>query len=282
MNRKTVFVVIALAVCGCSTSKGPTEPTNPNLVLYTAIGASDTTGFGSSMPCLPLTSCPDGTGYVQRVERQLEATGKTVTLLNIGIPGSVLSPEVEALGDSLGNEIFGNFLQREVPFVQRDATLVTVFAGGNDANTVGAALRAGRGGLDPTSYVQGHIDAFGRDMRTLMTGVRSRAPNARIVILNLPNLAALPYSAGLTLNEKRWLQMISVGFSAQANALGSQGALVIDLMCDGAFYSASMYSGDGFHPNDAGYARLADLVLPVATTGTVTPPRATCSQMTLF
>jgi lysophospholipase L1-like esterase len=282
MNRKIVIAALALAVCGCSTTKGPTEPTDPTLVLYTAMGASDTTGFGSSIPCLPLTSCPDGTGYVQSVERMLEDAGKSVTLLNIGIPGAVLSPDVQALGNSLDRGIPANFIEREMPFVQRNATLVTVFAGANDANTVGAAVRAGRGGLDPTAYVQGHVDAFGRDLRTLVAGIRDRAPDARIVVLNLPNMAALPYSSGLSLTEKQWLQKISVGFSAQANALGSQGALVLDLMCDGTFYTASYYSSDGFHPNDAGYRRLADLVVAAAVSGTVTPPRASCVQMAFF
>ena len=135
---------------------------------------------------------PSGTGYVQLIERRLESSGKAVTLLNIGAPGAVLSPEVEAIGDSLGRGIVGNFIERELPFVRRDATLVTVFAGGNDANTVGAALQAGYGGLNPAGYAQAQVTNFGRDLRTLMTGIRDRAPDARIIILNLPNLAALP------------------------------------------------------------------------------------------
>ena len=186
------FVVVALlVVSGCNSSKSPTDPTptNPNTILYTAIGASDAIGIGASVPCLPLTPCPQGTGYVQTLERQLHTGANAVTLLNLGIPGTVLSPATQSLGNSIGREIFGNMLEREVPFVQRDATLVTVFAGGNDVNTIGAALDAGLGGLNPAGYVQTQIDNFGRDMRSLMTGVKDRAPTARIVILNLPNLA---------------------------------------------------------------------------------------------
>jgi hypothetical protein len=48
------------------------------------------------------------------------------------------------------------------------------------------------------------------------------------------------------------------------------------------FYTASYYSSDGFHPNDAGYRRLADLVVAAAVSGTVTPPRASCVQMAFF
>ena len=42
-----------------------------------------------------------------------------------------------------------------------------------------------------------------------------------------------------------------------------------------------MYSSDGFHPNDAGYSRMADLIL-AANTGSVAPPRASCPQMAMF
>ena len=55
-------------------------------------------------------------------------------------------------------------------------------------------------------------------------------------MLNLPNMAGLPYSASLTVAQKRILQSIAVGFSAQTNTLVQQGALVIDLMCDARSY----------------------------------------------
>jgi lysophospholipase L1-like esterase len=283
MNRKLVILAALLVASGCEAVNSPSDPPpDSSIVFYTAIGASDTSGFGSSVPCLPLTSCPDGTGYVQTIERRLRTSGKTVTLLNLGIPGAVLAPEVQIIGNQLGRSIVGNFIEREIPFVQRNATLVSVFAGGNDVNTIGAAIAAGYGGVNPAGYVQTQTDNFGRDLRTLVAGIRDRAPQARLVFLNLPNLAGLPYAAGYTLNEKRWLQTIAVGFSAQINALGSQGALVIDLMCDAAFYQGGMYSSDGFHPNDAGYSRLADFIVAAANSGAVTPPRASCSQMTIF
>jgi len=283
MKRLVWLIVTLLAVSGCESARSPSEPTpDPNTVLYTAIGASDAIGFGGSVPCLPLTACPQGTGYVQTIGRRLQGTGKTVTLLNLGIPGAVLSPEIQSIGNSIGRDIFGNFLEREMPFVQRNATLVTVFAGANDVNTIGGALEAGLGGVNPSAYVLTRTENFGRDLRALVAGIKDRAPQARIVVLNIPNMAGLPYAAGYSLTQKRWLQQIAVGFSAQANALTAQGALVIDLMCDAAFYSPGMYSGDGFHPNDAGYARLADLAYGAVDTGSAVPPRVSCGQMTLF
>jgi lysophospholipase L1-like esterase len=281
----SAILALGLAASACSDSDSPTQPTPPantNETNYTAVGASDAIGFGGSIPCFPFADCPTGTGYVPVVGRRLSAAGRTVTLVNLGIPGAVLSPEVQVIGNNLGRGIQGNFLEREMPFVPRNSTLVTIFAGGNDANTIGEAVRAGQGGADPVAFVTTQTNNFGRDMRSLVTGIKGRAANARIIVLNLPNLAGLPYAANLSLTEKRALQTIAVGFSAQTNGLTQQNALVIDLMCDPRSYIAANYSTDGFHPNDAGYAYIADLVYAAASTGSVTPPRASCPQMALF
>ena len=270
------------AACSSSNPTGPSDPLPANVVNYTAIGASDAIGVGSSAVCLPFTPCPDGKGYVQLLERRLKADGKTVTLLNLGLPGGVVGPEIQALGNDLGRGVLTNFLDNEVPFVASDATLVTVFAGGNDVNTIGAAVEAGYGGVDPLGYVMARTAGFARDLKKMMDGIKARSPRARIVILNLPNLAGLPYAAGYSTTRKRGLQNIAVRFSAEINKLTSQGATVIDVMCDGGFYQANRYSSDGFHPNDAGYARMAEVAYTPATTGSAPLPQADCSFMKLY
>jgi len=281
--RRLSVCLIVLLSAACDFLRNPAEPTvPPNVVNYTAIGASDAIGFGGSSPCLPLIVCTSGTGYVQQVAQRLQSTGKTVTLTNLGIPGAVLSPETEAIGDALGRDIFDDFLEREMPFVPRNSTLVSVFAGGNDVNTIGGGIRAGEGGSNIDAYVQGQIQKFGRDIRSLVAGIRSRAGDPRIIALNLPNLAAMPYASGLTLAEKRIVQQLSVGFSAEINALAASRVIVIDLMCDTAFYGSALISSDGFHPNDAGYTRLADLVFNAANTGSAPAPQASCAPMTAF
>ena len=284
MMKYARLAVALVAVSACDVIKNPTDPSsNPtpaaNQVNYTAVGASDAIGWGGSIFCVPFTACPDGTGYVPDVVRKYQADQKTVTLMNLGIPGAVLSPQIEAIAGSIGRDVYGNFIDREMPFVPKNSTLVTVFAGGNDANTIGAAVDKGVGGSDPNGYIATQTQDFGRDMLALINGIKSRAPSARIVVLNLPNLAGLPYASGYTLAQKRGLQQIAVGFSSQINALGAQGVLVLDLMCDSHIYQASSLSSDGFHPNDTGYAYIAGLVYAAASTGTVTPPRASCSQM---
>jgi lysophospholipase L1-like esterase len=280
----TMALLACLAACS-EKSDSPTDPSPPtqsNEDSVAAVGASDVIGYGGSSPCLPFADCPDGTGYVQTTVRRLRAQGRTVTVTNLGIPGAVLSREFEDLGNSLGRGIPGNFIEREMPFVPRGATIVTIFAGGNDANTVGSAVRAGNGGSNPLDYIDGQVRNFGRDLATLVTGIRGRAPQARIVLLNLPNLAALPYVSTYPVAERSVLQRIAVGFSAQANALASSNVLVIDLMCDARSYLAGNYYSDGFHPNDAGYAFMTELVYAAATSGSAAPPRASCAQMTLL
>ncbi|HEX5215924.1 MAG TPA: SGNH/GDSL hydrolase family protein [Vicinamibacterales bacterium] len=277
-RRLTCALLLLAAVSACS-KESPTEPDN-NTIAYTAIGASDANGVGSSAPCLG--SCTTGQGYVPQLTRRMEQGGRTVTLSNLGIPTALLSPEFQQLSNAVGREALGNFLDGEVPRVPSSTTLLTVFAGANDANVVGMAIRAGLAGADVSGYIAARVQAFARDLRALLTGVRGRAPGTRIVFLNLPNLAGMPYAAGLSLDEKRLLQQIAVAFSAQVNTLVADGVLVADVMCDSRSLQSGIFSSDGFHPNDTGYAFLADLLYGPATTGSAPAPAASCSAMTLF
>ena len=47
---------------------------------------------------------------------------------------------------------------------------------------------------------------------------------------------------------------------------------VVDLMCDARSYQPGIYSSDGFHPNDQGYAYLAEVLLQAITSGVGTGP----------
>lgn len=271
-----------MATAGCEAFRKSTEPSpiDSDAVTYDAIGASDAIGYGASDFCLPLLPCTTGFGYVQQVTRRLIAEGKTVTLNNLGWPGAVLSPQVQQLSSSIGLGASRNVLSDEAPYVRRDATLVTVFIGANDANAVGRAVLNGHGGSDPAGFVQTHIQNFARDMQTMAGTIKGRAPGARIVVLNLPNMANTPYAAGFTLSEKRVLQTLTVGFSAGINALALQGIVVVDLTCDANFYNPGIYSGDGFHPNDTGYNYLTEVVFRAIKSGST--PAASCSLMNVF
>jgi lysophospholipase L1-like esterase len=290
-RRLLIAALLALFGSGiaCSKSDNPTSPsptpTPDGPIFYTAIGASDGIGFGSSSPCFPFTDCPDGNGYVQILRRRLRDTGRTVDHRNLSIPGSVLSKTIFDLAASIGRpieDIAGNFIDRQAPFVPTNTTHVTIFAGGNDANVIAQAARAGRGGSDVNGYVDGLVRQWGTDLQDLVARIRTRAPNARIVALNMINLAGAPYLASNTTAEKSLMQRVAVGISDQVNALTSRNVLVVDLMCDGRLYQPQNYSSDGFHPGDGGYAVFAEDALPALKDGANNQPNTGCAQRRLF
>ena len=289
MNRRLLITALA-ALFGsgiaCNKSDSPTSPTPADgPIFYTAIGASDGIGFGSSSPCLPFVDCPDGKGYVQILRRQLQNTGRTVDHRNLSIPSAVLSKAIEDLARDIGqpiSDIAGNFIDRQAPFVPANTTHVTIFAGGNDANVIGRATLAGRGGNDVNSYIDAQVRQWGTDLEDLIVRIRARAPNARIVVLNMINLAGAPYLASRPPSEKSIMQRIAVGISDRVNALTSRQVLVVDLMCDARLYVPSNYASDGFHPGDNGYAIFAEDALAALRDGTNNQPNTNCAQRRLF
>jgi lysophospholipase L1-like esterase len=274
----------ATAACSkLSNNQAPASPSGPpaagSNVVYTAVGASDTAGVGSSGVCVPFTECPGGMGYVPVTVRALQARSYSVRLLNLGIPTAVVGRDVQTLGTQYGRFIAGNFVDNEAPFVLMDSTVTTVFGGVNDVITVVSAIGQGAGGSDAAAYIDAQVRAFTSSYASLISGIRARAPGTRIVALNLPNVAALPYFAGGSPDQRRAQQRLSVGFTTAAvNVLTSQGVTVVDLMCDARSYLPSNYSSD-FHPNDAGYAFISSEVVNAITSGSYPAPQASCPAM---
>jgi lysophospholipase L1-like esterase len=292
MTRRLLIAALLAVFCSeiaCSkpgdNPTGPTPTPDNGPIFYTAIGASDGIGFGSSAPCIPLApDCIDGRGYVQSLARSLKATGREFGWQNLSLPGAVLSRAIEDLARDVGTpiEVVGNFVERQAQFVLPKTTHVTIFAGGNDANIIGRAVLAGRGGSDPNAYIDAQVRQWGVDLEDLVGRIRGRAPNARIVVLNMINLAGSPYLASRPQSEKSIMQRIAVGISDRANALTSRGVLVVDLMCDARLYVPSNYASDGFHPGDNGYAVFAEDTLPALRDGANNQPNTGCGQRRLF
>ena len=90
----------ALTISACSKlglgDDSPSAPSGPppagSTITYSAIGASDANGVGSSVVCLPWTECPNGTGYPFVAARQLQSQGFKVAVTNLGIPTAVIGP----------------------------------------------------------------------------------------------------------------------------------------------------------------------------------------------
>ncbi|HET6958377.1 MAG TPA: SGNH/GDSL hydrolase family protein [Vicinamibacterales bacterium] len=281
-------VVVAATGCdklGLGDNGSPTAPSPPapgSAIFYTAVGASDAAGVGSSAECVPFTDCPNGMGYVPVTVRALKAQGFTVTSLNGGIPTTVIGPDFGALGAMYGRIIVGSMIETQMPFVQTNATVVTIFAGVNEILTIRAALGGGAGGSDPNAFIDAQVRAFANDYATLLTGIRARAGSPRIVILNVPNAAGMPFMAAASLADRQAAQRMAVGMSKTVvNPLVSSSVTVIDMMCDGRSYAPSNYSSDGLHPNDPGYAFISSEVVKAITQRSYPAPQASCAGMTI-
>jgi len=279
----TVVAAALAGACGKGNdATGPSDvPSANSTIVYTALGASDVIGVGASVVCLPFEDCPTGRGYVPVAGRELRSRGFTVNLHPLGLPGAVLSSRIIALGRQYGRaDLVANLIDQEAPFILHETTLITIFTGGNDVNVITTALGGGAGGADRAGFINNQITAFGQDFNSLIQAVRQRVPSARIVVLNLPNMGAIPMSANVSREQKLAAQMLSVGITTRVfNPLTSSGVLVIDLMCDPRAYQISTYSADGFHPNDTGYSWMAAEVV-AATTTSYKAPAGSCPQMT--
>ena len=204
--------IVGLVACGLfDKDESPTAPSTPRPpvasapVRYTAIGASDAIGVGASVVCVPFTPCENGTGYVPLLARRV-AGSREVTLTNLGIPGSVLSPTIHQIAQAHGRDIPANFVDREMPFVPSNATLITIFGGANDTNALADAIERGAAGNDVRGYIATQVRAFGADYERLVRGVRTRAPEGFIILLNVPNMAGLPYAAGFSQSRRQVLR----------------------------------------------------------------------------
>jgi lysophospholipase L1-like esterase len=282
--RIVALLVVTLSSLNCDKGTidgnptGPSAPPAPGAsISYTAVGASDANGVGSSVVCVPFTDCPNGMGYVQVATRQLTARGFAVRLTNLGIPTAVIGPDFQMLGQRFGRTIAGNFIEHEAPFVQPSN-----IAGVNEVNTITAALGGGAGGGDPLAYVDAQVRAFATDYTTLITAIRSRAGNPRLVILNVPNAGAMPFLANAPLAQRQIAQRAAVAMSRTVvNPLASSTVAIVDVLCDTRSYQPAFYSSDGLHPNDGGYANIAAEVVRAITATSYPPPQASCAAMTL-
>ena len=89
----------------------------------------------------------------------------------------------------------------------------------------------------------------------------------------------MPFRARSPLPERQAAQRASARMTTAINALPN--VTVVDLMCDARLYQPSIYSSDGFHPNDAGYAIIADEIVKALTLSSYPAPKTSCAQMTL-
>lgn len=309
-------VAASAALAGCSSDTVHLSPQAPatqapvTAIAYTAIGASDAAGYGATVSCntaqmpvqVALPACPGGTGYVPDIRNTLAAQPHTAVALNdLGISGAVVGPKTAALIDTYGSAtssapcqprtgsdvVPGDFITNELPNVRGNETLVTIFAGGNDTNGIVNAAAcltlAGQSQQQVATFLTSAITQFGQEFQQLVLAVHAKAPKAKIVVANLPNFAGIPFAQTPQVAPvKPLLQAVSVGIDTNVyQPAFALGVPVVDLLCNPSSYDPANFYTDGFHPNDAGYAALAQAFVAQILAAKPTPPQTSCSYMSL-
>ena len=224
LGSMVALFVITLACSSCA-QLGQATSFDPkatgHVYAYTAIGASDAVGFGSSAPC-PTSSvvigpdteqmpnpvnCPGGAGYVPVASQLLAVAPNSVVLTDLGISGAVAGATERTLGNTWEPFLFGcsssgpnvcipgDFIDDELPIIPANQEVVTVFAGGNDTNAILAHVAIACASCTPDqvkTMVMDDIMSFGADFQTLLLSIHAARPLAHIYAANLPNFALIP------------------------------------------------------------------------------------------
>jgi len=266
MRRIGSALAVSLVVAtlfGCTSPSGNSVLPVPAVRTYTAVGASDAVGVGAvqcptaGVPPMPSPpSCPGGNGYVPVLAGMLTGPRAQVNLFDLGISGAVIGPDIQA-DTALCFGAPGNFITNELPVVNAQSNVVTIFAGGNDTNAIVAcAVGIAMGGGNPQPFIAAEIAKFGADYNTLVQGIKAASPpGVTIVVSNLPNFSLIPVGTTQPAGARALLAEVSIALDTQViNPMaGTSVAAVVDLRCDPRSYVAANFSADGFHPNAAGY-----------------------------
>lgn len=170
---------------------------------------------------------PLSRGYVFAIERGLTDLGEDVVLENLGIPGAT-ADEIEDVALQLANIL-------DTP------ELVTLWVGSND-------IVAGR-----------TVEEFEGDLQAIFTKINDIKSDATVVfVATVPDLTALPRFVEEPKPEVTTarIQAFNAAITRQAQ---SAGATILDFYAEPI--EGFQISDDGFHPNNAGHQRIAEVFL---------------------
>lgn len=231
-------------------------PVVPTSGLYTAFGGSDVA---------------DPTSWIYTVASNAQTQyGITITVDDLGISGAVSGPSVRAWDPT---DFPADVLDNEVPSLPANSKYITLFAVVNDIDA--AVLH---GNVDETTFVATYATSF----NVALGFITGKAPQAKVVVINSPNLAGLPYSLQYPTATRQLLQEYSNAADDQVIDLATlQGIPVVDVRCNPLTYNPANFQADGLHPGPVGKALLASLVTP-ALFGSISAPPTSCAQTALI
>jgi lysophospholipase L1-like esterase len=233
-------------------------PTPPG--VYVAIGDSITFGTGitdtcSTYPDHPVDIeefCADhfGKSYPERVAYALRDAGIAGRFMNLGIGGATV----------------GQVLKEELPWLPPDATVITLYIGTNDLRLVESHKLA----LDTT------MQLYEKGYKMILDYLHQKVPNAKVVLVNVPNQKMLNGTGQYQPDQLAMLDKTSQLGDTFIDAMYPKYA-VVDTICQPYTYDLALQFNGGVHPNDAGAAPLADLIVKGMEAKTPPAPAKTCT-----
>jgi len=235
----TLLAVLAVVVAACSAPSGrqlppPAAPSGPELV-YVAVGASETVGFGADQPLRE--------AWPRVLYR--DELPESAVFVNMGIPGATVA---QAIRDEL-----------PMALSVRPA-LATVWLNVNDIID----------GVDPDDFERDLgtlVKALRREGATRVL-VANVPPIDRLPVYLAcrpnPPTGGPPCRIGATLPGPEALNRVVDAYnSASERVVTREGAVLVDLRSVGlaarkAGTEDALVSGDGFHPSTAGHEAVAD------------------------
>lgn len=227
------------ADAGVTATGGParTDSSGGNLVTsartsgsihVVAIGDSLAHGLGDA----------SGRGFVGDVSQMYRSVGRKVVQSNLGIDGLTTSGLQRELG------------QTEVQTLLQSANVVLVSIGGNDLNDA-----AGLPNLNNVRIAAAR-QQFDENVQSIFTSIRHVNPNAPILWIGLYN----PYGQVHATAQQTDAVVQSWNADAVRIAEGVPGAVAVQTFDLFQLHPEQFLYVDHFHPNQAGYARIANRI----------------------
>ena len=165
---------------------------------------------------------PTSQGYVFQIADRMSAVGHEVALHNLGIPGARIE-------DLISNELEAT--------IATNPTIVTVWTGSNDVIGGQSAV------------------AFGSQLDSLLAELSSRT-QALVFVGDLADLTQTPRYKNTPDPDVTPARLAAFNAEIQSSA-AAHGALLVPV--SGFEVTDELFTIDGFHPNNEGHTRLADI-----------------------
>jgi lysophospholipase L1-like esterase len=200
--------------------------------LLLGLGDSLTRGIGDS----------SGQGYLGRLKKKMETTGQSsLSMMNLAVSGEVSPQLVKQVEDT------------QTQTLVKQAKWITITIGSND-------LFRGSGQLENIDLASSKksLDAYKKNISRILQLLRKLNPNATIIFMGIYN----PFS-GLE-NEKLTSSLVADWNSALLKITSNYSKVIVVPTFDLFQVNNKQHlSSDHFHPNDAGYQRIADRVFQI-------------------